>query len=291
MIDIKKIQKIKPLKELLEFSIINIDKPDGPTSFEVDVTVKNCLNLKKVSHFGTLDPMVGGVLPLALNRACRLMPYFIGKRKNYVGIMRMHNEIGIDELKKEIHNFIGEIVQLPPVKSRVKRAERKRTIYNFEILEKNGKDVLFETEVEAGTYIRKLVHDIGLKIGGAHMLELRRTKASIFDEKNSIKMFDFLDAVKKYKEDDETALREMLIPGEIISDVLPVVKITEKYLGKLYHGSPLFREYLRESKEFEALNEDDKIAVFYEEVFIGVFIVVKGKDVVAKAEFILQPIK
>ena len=81
-INLEKRKKEKPIKELLEFSIINIDKPAGPTSFGVDVIVKKLFNSKKVSHFGTLDPMVTGVLPLALNRACRLMGYFIGKKQN-----------------------------------------------------------------------------------------------------------------------------------------------------------------------------------------------------------------
>src|SRR3990172_658016 len=110
---------------------------------------------------GTLDPQVSGVLPITLGRACKLSDYFMHKDKEYVGIIRLHEDISEEELKKEIQKFIGKITQLPPVRSRVKREEREREIKTFEILEKNGKDVLFKTEVEAGTYIRKLIHDIG----------------------------------------------------------------------------------------------------------------------------------
>ena len=70
-------------------------------------------------------------------------------------------------------------MQLPQVRSRVKRAFREREIKKFEILEREGKDVLFIEEVQAGTYIRKLCDDIGKNIGGAHMLELRRIKAGL----------------------------------------------------------------------------------------------------------------
>ena len=93
MMDIDKIRREKPIKELLNFAIINIDKSSGPTSFDIDVIVKNNLKLNKTSHFGTLDPQVTGVLPVALGRACRLMGYFIGHKKEYVGLMHLHGDI------------------------------------------------------------------------------------------------------------------------------------------------------------------------------------------------------
>ena len=283
--DVEKIQEQKSIKKLLEFSIINIDKPSGPTSFATDMIVKQALNLKKTSHFGTLDPKVTGVLPIALSRACKLMNYFIIKNKTYVGVMRLHEKVDEKKLKQEIKNFIGEITQMPPVKSRVKRQERKRKIYNFEILEIEGQNILFKTEVQAGTYIRKLIHDLGEKIGGAHMLELRRTQASIFEEKNSVDVYTFLDAVEKYKKGDETKLRKILIPGEIISKVLPVVQVKKEYVSKLQHGSPLFKEHLAQEHK---LNE--KVCVFHNQTFIGVFNTIKDKQILAKPEFVMQPI-
>jgi len=286
-IDLKKIQQTKPMKELLEFSILNIDKPSGPTSFGTDTIIKKALDLRKTSHFGTLDPMVTGVLPISTNRACKLMGYFIGKKKTYIGIMRLHEEVPEEKLKNELKNFIGEITQLPPVKSRVKRQERQRTIYSFNILEINGKDVLFNTEVQAGTYIRKLIHDLGEKIGGAHMLELRRTKASIFEEKDSVRIFDFLDAIEAYEKGDESKLRKILIPGEIISQVLPVVQVKKEFVTKLHHGSPLMKDYLAESLE----TNQEKVAVFHKETFIGVFNITNKIQELARSEFVLQPIK
>jgi len=285
---IQEIKLEKTIDELLEFSIANIDKPAGPTSFTVDIIIKQALDLKKSSHFGTLDPGVTGVLPVSLNRACRLMPYFINKKKTYIGIMRLHRDISEELLRREIKNFIGQITQLPPVKSRVKRQERQREVYSFEILEINGKDILFKSEVEAGTYIRKLVYDIGEKIGGANMLELRRIQAGIFEEKESHTIFEFLEAIEKCEKGDEKSLREMLIPAEIILEVLEVIQVKKEFIEKLYHGSPLFKTHT--GKSIKKFNVDDKIAVFCKNKFIGVFSVVQDEQILAKPEFVLQPI-
>ena len=97
------IKSKKSIKELLEFSIINIDKPTGPTSFSVSQFVKNALGISKTSHLGTLDPQVTGVLPVALNRACRLNEYLIHRDKVYIGIMRLHmDKISEEKLNKEM---------------------------------------------------------------------------------------------------------------------------------------------------------------------------------------------
>tara|TARA_Y100000034_G_scaffold127742_1_gene181146 strand:- start:5915 stop:8101 length:2187 start_codon:yes stop_codon:yes gene_type:complete len=92
-----------------------------------------------------------------LNRACKLTGYFLGEDKEYIGIMRIHEDVSLDIIKKTIkEKFLGKIRQIPPVKSRVKRQERIREIKKFDILEKDGKNILFHVECEGGTYIRKL---------------------------------------------------------------------------------------------------------------------------------------
>ena len=277
-INLEKIKKEKPIQELLNFSIINIDKPSGPTSFTVSQFVKNALKINKTSHFGTLDPIVTGVLPVALGRACRLNDYFIHKNKIYVGIMRLHSEVSDADLNKAIKKFIGKITQLPPVRSRVKRAERIREIVSFEIIEKEGQDVLFKTEVQAGTYIRKLIHDLGEQIGGAHMLELRRTKASIFSEENSINLYDFESAVSEYKKGNEEPIRKILIPAEIISQVLPVIQV--KSSKQILTGKPLMKGDLSASEE--------KFALFDKDKFIGVYRKVDEGDIIARPEFVFN---
>jgi H/ACA ribonucleoprotein complex subunit 4 len=285
MIDINKIKKNKSISELLEFSIINLDKPTGPTSFSVSQFVKHALKLRKTSHLGTLDPIVTGVLPVALNRACRLNDYLMHRDKTYVGIMRLHKDVPDEQLNGEIKSFIGTIKQLPPLRSRVKREVREREVKEFKVLERDGKDVLFLSVVQAGTYIRKLCDDLGKKIGGAHMLELRRTQAGIFEEKDIISLYDFEKAVESYQNGDETALRSMLIPGEMVSQVLPVLQIKPEFIKKLFTGSPIFKHFADNEPNLE---KDEKIAVFSGDKFIGCYRAVSSGDIIARAEFVLN---
>ena len=274
----------KLIQDLLNFSLIIIDKPSGPTSFSVSNYIRKTLNLSKTSHMGTLDPQVTGVLPITLGRACRLSDYFMHKDKEYVGIMCLHADVSLEELKVAAQKFVGKIEQLPPVRSSVKRALRIREVKSFEILEKTDKDVLFKTTVQAGTYIRKLIHDLGEKIGGAHMLELRRTKASIFREEETITLYEFDSLVQTMKNNDEKPIRKYLIPAEdAIKKVLPVVEIAEKNLAKIYTGKPLLKEDLT-----SAIPKGEIFAAFAKEKFVGVYRKVDEKDIIAKPEFVFN---
>lgn len=253
----------------LKRSIIVIDKPSGPTSFDVSNFVRKELNLGKTSHFGTLDPKVTGVLPVALGNAVRLTGYFSSKDKVYAGVMHLHEDVPEKKVKEMIKKkFLGTIKQLPPVKSRVKREEREREIKRFEILEKQDKDSLFEVECQAGTYIRKLIHDLGKELGvGAHMIELRRTRVSIFEEKDSVNLYDFVEAVKEYKQGNLEKLKKMLFPIEIVKKIMPSLFIREESIDRLKHGSPLFPEMIEKSDKFE---KEELIAVFFENTLIEV---------------------
>lgn len=278
----------KTIKELIEFGIINLDKPSGPTSFQTAEKVKKLLGLRKMSHFGTLDPKVTGVLPIALNRACKLTGWFMKKDKTYVGIMKHHKPLQkvskdcIIKLQEEMQKFVGKIQQLPPVKSRVKRQLREREIYSWQILEydKKKREILFETEVEAGTYIRKLIHDLGLKIGGAHMIELRRTKAGIFSENDD----NFIDLYQLEKiKDDEKILRKIIIPAdEAIKKILPVVQIevNDKRLKQILTGKPILKNEI-----IGKMKKGDNIAVFSEKRFIGIY---KKIGALLKPEFVFN---
>lgn len=275
--------KQKPIQELLKFSILNLDKPSGPTSFSVSDYVRKILNINKTSHAGTLDPQVSGVLPILLGRACRLSDFFMHKNKTYVGIMRLHENILDELLNKEIKNFIGKIKQLPPVRSRVKRAIREREVISFNILEREEKELLFETEVQAGTYIRKLVHDLGEKIQGAHMLELRRIKAGIFDEKDSYNLYDLEKAIQQLKEGNEELIRKMLIPAEdAIKKALPLAQAKKEAIKKLLTGKPLMKNDLSD-KSLEEI-----FALFSKEQFIGIYKSSSEGDIIARALFVFN---
>ena len=266
------------IKKILNFSLLNIDKPSGPTSFKVSQFVRKSLNLSKTAHMGTLDPQVSGVLPVTLGRACRLSEYFMHKNKTYVGVMRLHEQVTPSELKKTIASFIGKITQLPPVRSSVKRAEREREIKTFKILEIKEKNILFETEVQAGTYIRKLIHDMGEKLGGAHMLELRRTKAGIFSEETAITLYEFEKLLKENK------LDLVLIPAEeAIKKVLSAIQLYGKNLKQFMDGKPLHKEDIEGE-----LPDEEIFAAFAKEKFIGIYHKFKEGDILAKAEFVFN---
>jgi len=298
MVSINEIKQGKSIKELLEFGIINIDKPSGPTSFDVSDFVRKKLQLRKTSHFGTLDPQVTGVLPIALNRGCKLTGFFLGEDKEYVGLMRIHEEISIKDLQKMINDkFLGKIKQLPPVKSRVARVLREREIKSFEILEQDEdkKGFLFKTEVQGGTYIRKLIHDLGgeLKMG-AHMLELRRVRAGIFKEYGengypSVNLYDFESAVDEFDNGNEGPLREIIIPGEIVSELYPVVQVKGEFTDRILRGSPIYYEYLKDAKDKNQESES-KFCAFDEERFLGVFKVISEEKILARPEFVFQPV-
>ena len=288
--------KQKPIQELLEFWIINIDKPSGPTSFNVSDFIRKTLGARKTAHFGTLDPKVTGVLPIALNRACKLTGYFLGENKEYVGVMRIHEDVDLKKIKKVIKDkFTGKILQTPPVKSRVKRQEREREIKSFELLEKNGNDILFSSEVQGGTYIRKLIDDLGKELGvGAHMLELRRIRAGIFMENDkispSVNLYDFEKAVEDYSNGNgnEELLRKIIIPAEVVSKVYEKVEVKKDCVEKLFHGSPI---YLKDVLETNKAKKGNIISVFSGEKFIGMYKVLDEKEIFAKGEFVMQEIK
>ncbi len=288
MIDLDKIKQKKTTQELLQFCIINIDKPSGPTSFQVSQLMKNFLKATKTSHFGTLDPQVSGVLPIGINRACRLNEYLMHRDKTYIGIMRLHKDISKDLLQETIKKFIGKIQQLPPVRSRVKRAIREREIKTFNILEIEDKDILFETQVQAGTYIRKICDDMGKDLGGAHMLELRRTWAGIFSESSSANIYEFEKALEEYKNGDDKSLRKLLVPGEIVATILPVVEIRKDVVKKCLTGSPIFPTFLENKKQIDALEKDDKFCIFSEDKFIGCYNFIGEDRLTARPEFVLN---
>jgi H/ACA ribonucleoprotein complex subunit 4 len=276
------------IENLLKFGVIIVNKPAGPTSFSISDYVRKQLGLTKTSHFGTLDPQVTGVLPIALGRACKLTGSFLGHDKVYFGILHTHKEQDIKELQKIINeNFIGTIKQTPPKKSRVKRQERERDILKFELLEvsENKKDFLFISEVQGGTYIRKLCSDLGEKIGGAHMLELRRTRAGIFDEGQMVSLYEFDNAVSEYKKGNSGDLEKMIIPAQdAIKKVLPIVQAKDDCVRKLLTGKPLFSGDIKSN-----IPDEDDFAVFNKERFIGLYRSTGQKqEIIAKPSFVFN---
>lgn len=232
---------LRSVDELIEFGVVNIDKPKGPTSHQVSAYVQQILGLKKAGHSGTLDPKVTGVLPVALGSATRIVQALLVAGKEYVCLMHLHKPLPEDKIMNVLNSFIGKIKQLPPVKSAIKRQVRERKIYYLDVIEIGEQDVLFRVGCQAGTYIRKLCHDIGQSLGvGAHMQELRRTKAGPFDESSLVSMYDLKDAFVFWeKEGNENLIRKAILPVESAVSHLPKVFVIDTAVDTLCHGADL----------------------------------------------------
>ena len=107
----------------------------GPTSHQVTAWVRNIVGIEKAGHSGTLDPRVTGLLPIAFGDATRALQALLLGKKEYVGVMRLHNDLPRKDLERVFQEFTGKIYQMPPVRSAVKRELRVREIYYLELLE------------------------------------------------------------------------------------------------------------------------------------------------------------
>src|SRR5437870_5909836 len=160
---------------------------------------------------GGSNPMVTGVLPLALEDATKTIQVFLLTEKEYVCLMTMHGDVDETRRRGVLEEFVGDIFQKPPVRAAVKREVRKRTIYSIDDVEIDGRQVLFRVACQAGTYIRKLVYDVGEALEvGAHMRELRRTRSGSFTEGDIHSLYDILKLSQASLEAREVILRQIV---------------------------------------------------------------------------------
>ena len=209
--------------------ILNIDKPQGLTSHDVVDIVRKIFPGIKVGHTGTLDPIATGVLPICIGKATKLSDELLSENKVYkvkmllgvetdtydiTGKIVFANTLNEDEIyiKERIKRFIGKSSQIPPIYSAIKIKGKKAyeyarngenvslkpreiEIFNIDDIDVNlrKRQVSFVVSCTKGTYIRSLVHDIGIKLGcGATMIELKRLKTGDFDINDSIDLYEFL---------------------------------------------------------------------------------------------------
>jgi H/ACA ribonucleoprotein complex subunit 4 len=251
----------RPIEEMLNYSIINIDKPAGITSHQVSALVKDILEKEKAGHSGTLDPGVTGVLPVGVNKATRIMQWLLTAGKEYVCLMHIHADFDKNKIMFEMKKLTGKLMQLPPVKSAVKREIRERNIYYVDVIDVDGREVLFKIGTQAGTYIRKWVHDFGLVLGtNAHMAELRRTKAGPFTENNLTTLTDLKDAYYYYRtENDDSHLRKIFITPEKAVSHLKKIYVMDTTVNTLCHGA--FLKVPGIVKLEKSIEKDDIVAV------------------------------
>lgn len=232
----------RPVESLLYYGLVLVDKPAGPTSHEVVAWIKRILEIEKAGHSGTLDPGATGLLPVGLGEGTKALSVLLLGPKEYYALARLHSHVSDDRLKHVMHEFSGELYQRPPQRSSVRRVTRVRTVYEFDHLETYDRLVLMRILCQAGTYIRKIIYDIGEVLSpGATMVELRRTMVSNLSEKDGmVRLHDLADAYQRYKETkDDEKLRRLIIPIEHCLEGIRGVTVRDTAVDALCHGAPL----------------------------------------------------
>ena len=214
---------------------INLYKPKNITSFKAINSIKKKFSINKIGHAGTLDPMAEGVLPIAIGKATKLIPYISNMKKEYEFTVTWGIQTTTDdaegeilfessylpkrkEIEKKIINYIGFISQIPPKVSAVKingkrayklfRENKKFTIQpkkvfieDLCITDHSINKTTFKILCGQGFYVRSLARDlaIDLKTYG-HISSLKRSKVGKFSEKNSILLDDLLKIGQMHEE-------------------------------------------------------------------------------------------
>jgi tRNA pseudouridine55 synthase len=234
---------------LVEFGVLNLDKPPGPSAHQVSAWIRDLLGVEKAAHAGTLDPKVTGCLPVLTGAGTRLSPALLEGAKEYVAVLELHDDPPAN-LDSVVADFEGDIYQKPPKKSAVARRLRTREIHALDVLEVDGRQALLRIRCESGTYVRKLCHDIGRALGtNAHMGHLRRTATPPFDDTTLVTLHDLADALAWLRDEDDThppdgdperALREVVSPAERALDHLPHVTIADSAACEVANGAPVY---------------------------------------------------
>ena len=246
-----------------------IDKPPGMTSTDVVNRVKRAFDAQKAGHGGTLDPLATGVLPIAFGAATKTVPYVMDGTKIYRFTLRLGEARDTDdadgaviatspvrptddELRAALPAFIGDIMQVPPIYSAIKVAgeraydmaregrapdlpPRPARVDRFELIERDGDDVVFEVQSGKGVYMRSLARDLALACGSVgHIAALRRLRVGPFNEAQSIPLDNCQPA------SDMTAVSpDLLLPVVTALADIPALALTEAEAFGLSNGQAI----------------------------------------------------
>lgn len=277
---------------------IVINKSAGMTSHDVVNKVRRKLSTKKVGHTGTLDPMATGVLVLCIGEATRLSEYLVGGKKTYRAEITFGietntfdmdgdiikdiptSDLDIDKIKLASLDFIGEIQQMPPMVSAIKkdgvplyklarkgitieRETRTINIYNIDMIDsfiRNDKRiVLLDVTCSAGTYIRSLASDLGTRLGVPAVLSgLHRTCNAMFADVDALDYDVFMELAP------EIIVNEYSYPMTKVCDYMPHINIAADDLIDIVHGRDIaVAEDKYTDKETLALIDNEAVAVGY----------------------------
>jgi tRNA pseudouridine55 synthase len=206
---------IFPRKELE--GVLLVDKPGGHTSHDVVARLRRKLNMKRIGHAGTLDPMATGLMILLIGKATKISQYLVSLDKAYEGTVELGKVTDSQDadgevletrpvpplteadIRKAMAGFLGDQYQMPPMFSAIKidgvplyknarkgveveREPRFIRVMNLELTRFALPCFDFKLRCTKGTYVRTIAHDLGQKLGcGAHLSALRRTSTDKFD--------------------------------------------------------------------------------------------------------------
>ncbi len=264
---------------------INLNKPEGISSSKCVITLKKILNVKKIGHAGTLDPLASGVLPIAIGEATKSIRFISDEHKTYTFNISWGVETSTDDkegtiirktkkrpkeftILKNIEKFIGEIDQRPPIYSAIKingkRAysiarsgkipelkKRKVTIFKF-ILKKiiSEDEAEFTVKCSKGTYVRSLARDLGNEIGVlGHISMLKRQEFGTFLNNRSIS----LDQIKKLAHN--SAIEDIILPILYPINANNIIEINDEVSKSLIKGKKVFINFLEENTNFQKIKE------------------------------------
>ena len=250
--------------------LILVHKPEGPTSHDIVVRLRRTLGIRRIGHFGTLDPFASGLLLAGVGKATRLFPFFSASDKTYRGRIRLgiatdtYDRTGtvlsrmspsswppVEDVRRAIDGLTGEILQSPPpfsakkILGRPSYAYARRRlevepqpcrvkVHAFLLKNYNPPDVDFEVACSAGTYIRSMARDLGTALGcGAHLADLVRTAVGPYRLEEALS----LETLAGLAEEGRGG--EALIPLDRLLPHLPRVVLSSEDLLRVKNGRPL----------------------------------------------------
>ncbi|MEW6344718.1 MAG: tRNA pseudouridine(55) synthase TruB [Paraburkholderia sp.] len=247
--------------------VLLLDKPIGLSSNDALIRVKRLYLAKKAGHTGTLDPLATGLLPLCFGEATKFSQDLLEADKTYEATMRLGirtatgdaegdavetREVSCDEaaVVAAMAGFLGDIVQVPPMYSALKRdgkplyeyaragqtverEGRQVTILALEMLSCALPDVTFRVTCSKGTYVRTLAEDIGEALGcGAHLVALRRTGVGALTLEHAVTLDALSDAAEGERD-------QWLQPVDALLSTFPAVQLDAEATRRFLHGQRL----------------------------------------------------
>jgi tRNA pseudouridine55 synthase len=244
--------------------VLLLDKPTGMTSNAALQKVRWLFNAEKAGHTGTLDPLATGLLPLCFGEATKFAGELLDADKSYRATLRLgvttdtadsdghvlitrRVEVDADAWRVAMADFRGEIEQIPPMHSALKRdgkplyeyarqgievprEARRVTIHRLELLSFSGDEAVIDVDCSKGTYIRTLAADLGETLGcGAHLNALRRTRIANLDVANAVSI-EQLEALSGADRDAR------LSPADTLLADLPIVRLNAFETERIIHG-------------------------------------------------------